>query len=80
MATPEGIVSMEAPHPPGRFSPMHYKPSTLLINVSPDSFQSKEANDAFSKYIQDAIPTGKAHLAEALKRYSSKLWWINADI
>ncbi|CAO3649472.1 unnamed protein product [Mucor fragilis] len=54
LATPEGIVSMEAPHPP-------------------DSFQSKEANDAFSKYIQDAIPTGKAHLAEALKRYSSKL-------
>ncbi|KAL9552933.1 hypothetical protein MBANPS3_003549 [Mucor bainieri] len=52
LATPEGIVAMEAPHPP-------------------DSFQSKEANNAFRKYISDAIPLGKAHLEEALKRYES---------
>ncbi|KAL7321379.1 hypothetical protein PS15m_001151 [Mucor circinelloides] len=52
LATPEGIVAMEAPHPP-------------------ESFQNRKTNDAFKKYIQDAIPVSKAHLAEALKRYES---------
>ncbi|GAN02009.1 15-hydroxyprostaglandin dehydrogenase [NAD(+)]-like isoform X1 [Mucor ambiguus] len=52
LATPEGTISMETPHPP-------------------DSFQSKEANNAFKKYIQDAIPLGKAQLKQALQRYES---------